>query len=143
MTKDWASDCVIVADDGLVEINAGFANKSLFLFVIEDCDTLLEQGSVATLTDKVGTFNDVLFESKNPVRWQHVVFLFSPLFFDLCLVLLVVLAFSFCMFSIIPCLFFPDQLFILFIILSLCSLLSSSFQSFKFIAILGLARLIS
>ena len=68
MTKDWTSDSVvIVADDGLIEVNACSANKSLFLFVIEDCDTLLEQAPIAALTNKVGAFNDVLFEGKNSV----------------------------------------------------------------------------
>ena len=70
MTKDWTSDGVVVADDGLIEVNACFTNECLFLTVIKDFDTLLKQASVATLTDKVRAFNDVLFEGKNSVSRQ-------------------------------------------------------------------------
>ena len=62
MTKDWTIDGLIVADDGLIEVNACFANKSLLLLVIEDLDTLLEQASVAALTHKVRTFHNAIFE---------------------------------------------------------------------------------
>ena len=54
MTKDWTSDGVVVADDGLIEMNACFNNECLFLTIIKDFDTLLKQASVAALTNKVG-----------------------------------------------------------------------------------------
>ena len=78
MTKYWTSDGVVVADDGLVEVNACLANKSFLLVVIEDFDTLFEQASVAALANKVRTFNDVLLEGKNPVSSSHLV-LFLPI----------------------------------------------------------------
>ena len=74
MTKDGTDDVAIVADDGLIEVNACFTNECLFLIVIKDLDTLLKQTSVATLTNKVGAFNDVLFEGKNSLSRELLIF---------------------------------------------------------------------